>query len=238
MHEAMQVVILAGGLGTRLKAVASNVPKALVPVAGRPFIEHQLAILRTQGLDRIVLCVGFGADQIMRHVGYGGAFGVSVEYSREDADRLLGTGGAIVNALPLLDKEFLLLYGDSYLPTDYGAIIAAFRKSEHPALMTVFRNEGKWDKSNVRVEGDRVVFYSKTAGAGEADCIDYGLSVYRRQVFEQASRQPMPLDMAVIQGELVSRGAMGAFVVQSRFYEIGKPSGLDELDAVLRQGGA
>jgi MurNAc alpha-1-phosphate uridylyltransferase len=223
-------------LGTRLRTVAPNTPKALVPVAGRPFVEHQFDLLRPQGFTRILMCVGVGAEAIIAHVGDGRGFGMQVSYSREDPARLLGTGGALVNALPLLDKELLVLYGDSYLPTDYGVIAASFRRIGRPALMSVYRNLGLWDKSNTRVEGDSVVFYSKAAGPGEADCIDYGLSGFRRTVIEAARALPMPLDLARIQQDLVRRGAMGACVVPDRFYEIGKPDGLAELDALLTAG--
>lgn len=233
----MQVVILAGGMGTRLKSMFAHLPKALVPVAGRPFIEHQFSLLRRQGFTRILICVGFGADQISRHVGTGRGFGVDVTFSHEDSSRLLGTGGALVNALPLLEKEFLVLYGDSFLPTDYNVIAKTFRRVGKPALMSVYRNQGKWDKSNTRVDGDLVTFYSKAAAPGEADCIDYGLSGFQRSVIEAAREVTLPLDLATILQDLVSRGEMGACVVRDRFYEIGKPEGLSELDALLREGG-
>ena len=232
----MQVVIIAGGLGTRLKAVAPDLPKALVPVAGRPFIEHQLGLLKKNGLLDVLLCVGHFADKIERHVGDGSRFGLRVKYSYEDPAQLLGTGGALINALPLLQDSFFTLYGDSYLPTDYNAIVRAFESGGRKALMSVYRNEGKWDKSNVRVQGDRVVFYSKAAQPGEADCIDYGLSAYRKSVIQAYREVTLPLDLARLQEDLVLRGEMGAFVVPDRFYEIGKPEGLAELEAVLKNG--
>lgn len=232
----MQVVIIAGGLGTRLKAVAPDLPKALVPVAGRPFIEHQLGLLKKNGLLDVLLCVGHFADKIERHVGDGSRFGLRVKYSYEDPAQLLGTGGALINALPLLQDSFFTLYGDSYLPTDYNAIVRAFESGGRKALMSVYRNEGKWDKSNVRVQGDRVVFYSKAAQPGEADCIDYGLSAYRKSVIQAYREVTLPLDLARLQEDLVLRGEMGAFVVPDRFYEIGKPEGLSELEAVLKSG--
>ncbi len=232
----MQVVIIAGGLGTRLKAVAPDLPKALVPVAGRPFIERQFGLLKKNGLLDVLLCVGHFADKIERHVGDGSRFGLRVKYSYEDPAQLLGTGGALINALPLLQDSFFTLYGDSYLPTDYNAIVRAFESGGHQALMSVYRNEGKWDKSNVRVQGDRVVFYSKTAQLGEADCIDYGLSAYRKSVIQAYRGVTLPLDLARVQEDLVRRGEMGAFVVPDRFYEIGKPEGLAELEAVLKSG--
>ena len=130
------------------------------------------------------------------------ASGLRVQYSYEDPARLLGTGGALVNALPLLHDSFFTLYGDSYLPTDYRAIARAFEAGGRKALMSVYRNEGKWDKSNVRVEGDRVVFYSKSGEAGEADCIDYGLSAYRKSVIQAYREVAMPLDLARVQDGL------------------------------------
>ena len=210
-----------------------NLPKALVPVAGKAFIEHQFDLLKRHGLLDVLLCVGYYADKIERHIGDGSRFGMRVDYSYEDPAQLLGTGGALINALPRLHDSFFTLYGDSYLPTDYGAIMRAFEAGGRKALMSVYRNEGKWDKSNVRVAGDRVVFYSKAAKPGEADCIDYGLSAYRKSVIQAYREVTLPLDLAPVQEDLVLRGEMGAFVVAERFYEIGKPEGLAELDRLL-----
>ena len=236
MSESIQTVILAGGLGTRLRAVDPTRPKLLMPVAGRPFVEHQFELMRRNGLADVVLCIGHQGDQVEAHVGDGSLFGMRVQYAKEDPQKLMGTGGAILNALPLLRDDFLVMYGDSYLPTDYQRVVRIFRKGGCLSLMTVFRNLGKWDSSNARVDGDRVTFYSKQAKPGEADCIDYGLSAFRRSVFEAYAREPLPLDLARIQMELVARREMGAAVIDERFYEIGKPEGLAELDALLRGG--
>lgn len=233
----MQVVILAGGLGTRLKAVAPDLPKALVPVAGKPFIEHQLALLRRHGLYDVLLCVGHMADKIERHLGDGSPFGFRIRYSYEDPAALLGTGGALLNAVSLLAESFLVMYGDSYLPTDYSAVVQAFTTRNQRAMMCVFRNEGQWDQSNVRVEGGHVVFYSKSARSGDADFIDYGLSAYRKSVIQGYQGVTLPLDLARVQEDLVRRGEMAAFEVKERFYEIGKPEGLAELNALLASGG-
>lgn len=230
----MQTVILCGGMGTRIAPVARGLPKALLPVAGRPFIEHQFERLAACGMREVVLLTGVGGDLLETHVGDGARWGMRVAYSREAPDRLLGTGGALVNALPELADRFLVMYGDSYLTVDYNAVAQAFVASGCPALMTVFRNEGRWDDSNTRVEGGRVVFYSKRARPGEAAWIDYGLTAFRRTVIEERCASPMPLDMAVILGDLVAAGRVAAFETPDRFYEIGKPEGLAELDAVLR----
>lgn len=229
----MQVVILAGGLGTRLRSVAPDTPKAIVPVAGKPFMDHQLALLRANGLTDVLLCIGHFGEKIVAHVGDGSEFGMKVSYVQENPKKLLGTGGALVNALPKLEREFLVMYGDSYLPVDYQDFIAKSRAQKRAAVMSVFRNGGQWDSSNTRIKDDRVVFYSKKAKPGECDFIDYGLIYFRREVIELYRKQKMPLDMATIQGDLVTIKHMGAWESPVRFYEIGKPEGLAELDALL-----
>lgn len=233
----MQVVILAGGLGTRLRAVAGALPKSLVAVAGRPFIERQFELLAAHGFRNVLLCLGYRGDLIQAHVGNGAHFGMEVSYSHEDPLKLLGTGGALINALAQLEESFMVMYGDSYLPVDYRAVAAGFADDRAEALMCVYRNQGQWDASNVRIEGDRVVFYSKTAKPGEADYIDYGLSLFRRTVLESYADQPLPLDLARIQGDLVRRGAMRAYVAKDRPFEVGKPEGIADLERQLSAPG-
>lgn len=231
----MQVVILAGGLGTRLRSVAADVPKILVPVAGRPFVEHQFALLKKSGLTRVLICVGHLGDQVKAHVGDGSRWGLEVQFADEDPARLLGTAGALLNAGSKLESQFLVMYGDSYLPTDYAAFARWFKGHSFAAAMTVYRNAGRWDPSNTRIDGDRVVYYSKKAAPGEADYIDYGLSAFRRTTLERYQGEPRPLDLARVLGDLVQAGQLGAYEVQERFYEIGKPEGWSELDALLRR---
>lgn len=230
----MQIVILAGGLGTRLKAVAGNLPKALVPVAGRPFIERQLELLRKNGIRDILICVGYRGEMIEERMGNGQAFGLNIRYSREAPDKLLGTGGALVNALPLLNDIFMVIYGDSYLPADYAKVARAFDAAQTPAMMCVFHNDNKWDRSNVKIENGLVVCYSKKNGGAGFSYIDYGLSVYRKSVMEAYAKAGMPLDLAQIQSDLVARRQLKACLVEERFYEIGKPAGLAELEAYFK----
>ncbi len=158
----MQTVILAGGKGTRIASVAGDLPKILVPVAGKPFIEHQFDLLRAYGYGEVLLSIGYRGALIREHVGDGSRFGMHVAYVEEDPGALKGTGGAF------LATEFMLLYGDSYLPVDYRLVAASFHRSGLPALMTVHKNLGQWDASNTRIEGERVVFYSKKCQTGEA----------------------------------------------------------------------
>lgn len=230
----MQVVILCGGMGTRLGALARDLPKSLVCVAGRPFIEHQLGLLRAQGLKNILLCAGFKADMIRAHLGAGAGFGVCLRYSLERESCLYGTGGALVNALPQLEENFLLLYGDSYLPTDYRKFARAFVSSKLTAMMSVFHNKGRWDASNVKINDGRVCRYSKACAQGEAEYIDYGLGAFRRETIERYATHLMPFDLTKIYGDLVALNALGAYEVKERFYEIGKPEGLRDLDKHLR----
>lgn len=229
----MQIVILAGGLGTRIQSIAGNIPKSLIPVAGKPFIEHQIDLLKQNCITNLLLCVGFLADQIEAHLGDGKNFGINIKYSRENGDRLLGTGGALVNALPLLDDAFLLLYGDSYLPVHYQDIISNFKQQSATAMMCVYRNLGLLDKSNVRTEGDYVSFYSKTANPSEVDYIDYGLIAFKRNVIENYIQHPMPLDLQSILQDQVSRKRLHAYVVTERFYEIGKVQGFRDFELYL-----
>src|SRR5262245_48353254 len=143
----LPVAILAGGLATRLRPITENVPKAMIEINGEPFLAHQLRLLSSNGIQRVVLCVGYRGDQIQQYAGDGGRFGLHIEYSF-DGPKLLGTAGAVRAALPFLGDAFHVLYGDSYLPCDYGAVEQTFFDSAKLGLMTVFRNDGKWDASN------------------------------------------------------------------------------------------
>jgi len=232
--ESIPVAILAGGLATRLRPITEKIPKSLVSVAGEPFLTHQLRLLRSRGLRRAVLCVGYLGEMIERDFGDGTAFGVELSYSF-DGPKLLGTGGALRQALPLLGEEFFVLYGDSYLPIDYTAVLAAFRSSGLPGLMTVFRNEGAWDTSNVQFADGRIIRYDKRERTPEMRHIDYGLGVFRASVFAERPAGEA-FDLADVQRELVAKGALAGHEVFQRFYEIGSHAGLAELENLLRQG--
>ncbi|HZI31144.1 MAG TPA: sugar phosphate nucleotidyltransferase, partial [Candidatus Binatia bacterium] len=151
------VAILAGGLATRLRPITEKIPKSLVPVAGRPFLAHQLEMLHTRGIRRVVLCIGHLGEMIQREFGTE-AFGIQLDYSF-DGEKLLGTGGAVKRALPKLGTEFFILYGDSYLPVQYAPVAEFFHQSGKPGLMTVYRNEGKYDSSNVVFRDGEIVVY-------------------------------------------------------------------------------
>ena len=230
--SGLPVAILAGGLATRLRPITETIPKGLVEVAGRPFLETQLIFLRDQGFRQIVLCVGYLGYQIEERYGDGSSLGVDLRYSHDGAV-LLGTGGALRRALPMLGAEFLVLYGDSYLPVDFGHVVATFRQQTLPALMTVYRNEDQWDGSNVFFEESRIRQYSKRKRTPEMRHIDYGLMAFRASVFVPYNASP--LDLADILEDLVARKELAGLEVSQRFYEIGSHSGLAELDRFLSE---
>jgi N-acetyl-alpha-D-muramate 1-phosphate uridylyltransferase len=225
------VAILAGGLATRMHPLTERIPKALIEVAGKPFIEHQLALLRRERVERVVLCVGFLGEMIEACVGDGARFGLSVSYSY-DGERLLGTGGALRRALPMLREHFFVLYGDSYLDIAYAPVQTAYRGSGLPALMTVFRNEGRWDTSNVLFDGKRIGRYDKRHPSGDMKFIDYGLGVINGDIL-RASKEDA-FDLSDLYASLAREGRLAGFEAATRFYEIGTPSGLAEADRHLR----
>jgi NDP-sugar pyrophosphorylase family protein len=227
------VAILAGGLATRLKPITEKVPKLLVDVAGEPFFSHQVRLLRESGLRHIVLCVGYLGERIVDHYGDGEKWGVRIEYSF-DGPHLLGTGGALIRALPKLGEAFYVLYGDSYLPIDYLAVGRAFIASGKLGLMTVFENRGSYDASNVWFEDGVIRAYDKKEKLPGMRHIDYGLGLFRAPAFDGYPRD-QAVDLSAVQGSLLARGELAGFEVAERFYEIGSHAGLEELDRLLRK---
>ena len=227
------MAILAGGLATRLHPITETIPKALVAVAGEPFLAHQLRLLHARGVTRVVLCVGHLGEMIEREFGSGSELGIAIQYSF-DGPKLLGTGGALRQALPMLGDAFFVLYGDSYLPIDFQSVATAWAESEQPALMTVFQNEGAWDTSNVEFSEGRIARYNKRERTPAMRHIDYGLSIFSREVF---AKRPagVAFDLADVQRELAMAGRLAGHEVTQRFYEIGSHSGLEELDQLLRK---
>lgn len=228
----LPVAILAGGLATRLRPATEKIPKALLSVADEPFLVHQLRLLRSEGFRKVVLCVGYLGEMIEATIGDGKRLGLKIDYSF-DGPTLLGTGGALKRALPELGKRFLVIYGDSYMPADYGAIVEAFVQSGKPALMTVLENEGRWDASNVWFEKGKIQRYDKRLRTPEMRHIDYGISVLTPGVFA-GFLENVPFDLADLYSRLVSDQQMAAYEVNQRFYEIGSAEGLAELDSLLR----
>ena len=203
----------------------------MVEVAGEPFVAHQLRQLHLEGVRRVVMCLGHLGEQVRDFVGAGERFGVDVDYSF-DGDQLLGTGGALKRALPKLGPAFFVLYGDSYLDVRYASVKRAFKASGLPALMTVFRNEGRWDASNVEFLDDRIARYDKRNHTAEMAHIDYGLGVLKAEVL---AREPeIQFDLAHIYSSLADKGELAGYEVSQRFFEIGSHEGLTETTAYLK----
>jgi NDP-sugar pyrophosphorylase family protein len=228
----LPVGILAGGLATRLRPVTETIPKALLTVNGEPFLAHQLRLLRRSGITRVVLCVGFLGSQIQEFAGDGSRFGLEIVYSF-DGPSLLGTAGAICRALPVLGEAFFVLYGDSYLPCDYAAVEKAFFQSGKSALMTIFRNEGKWDGSNVEFSEERILAYDKASPNPRMRHIDYGLGCFRVGAFKQMSLTQAH-DLASLYQALLRDDDLAALEVRERFYEIGSFEGIRDLENLLK----
>ena len=226
------IAILAGGLGTRLRPITETIPKSLLEVAGEPFIAHQLRELARQGIQNAVICVGNLGGQIEEFVKDGSEYGIYVQYSYE-TNNLLGTGGAIRNALHLLTDDFFVLYGDSWLDVDYRSVYESFQNSGKTALMTVYHNEGRWDTSNVEMDGNHIKIYSKTKRNPRMTHIDYGLGILKPNIFEQ-HLEGANFDLSEIYESLSEFGSLASFEATNRFYEIGSYDGLKELNEILR----
>jgi NDP-sugar pyrophosphorylase family protein len=227
------VCILAGGLGTRLGEYVRETPKPLLEVAGEPFLLHQLRLLAAHGVSEVVLCVGYRGELIESRIG-GARFGVRIRYSF-DAPGLDGTLGALRRARPLLGERFLVLYGDTYLRIDYGALARAWSASGLPAVMAVLRNDGRWDASNAVYRDGMVIAYDKHASLPAMRWIDYGLGGLESAALDRAPHRER--DLAELYRRLAAAGKLLGFEARERFYEIGTPAALAETDAFLRSQG-
>ncbi len=228
------IAILAGGLAQRLRPLTAAAPKSLIELKGEPFIAHQLRLLRSKGFRRAVICAGYLGEMIQDAVGTGGRFGLEVDYSF-DGLKLLGTAGALKAALPLLGQEFFVLYGDSYLPCDYSAVQAAFSRKGRLALMTVYENDGRYDRSNVKMEQGEIVLYDKELHTPAMHHIDYGLGVFRDEALTYVP-QGLPFDLSRVYQDLLHKKQLAAYEVADRFYEIGSFAGLEEMRLYVEKG--
>ena len=222
----LTVAILAGGLATRLLPMTETIPKSLLEVNGEPFAAQQLRLLQANGIRHVVFCVGHLGRQVQSVIGNGSTWGLQIDYSF-DGPALLGTAGAVRNALPKLGESFFVMYGDSYLPCDYTAVARNFESAGALGMMTVFCNEGKWDTSNVELEAGRILAYSKTNRTSRMRYIDYGLGVFRAEA-SQNLPAGQASDLTELYMDLLQRKQLAAYEVTERFYEIGSPEGLRE----------
>ena len=228
----LQVVVLAGGLATRLRPISEKIPKSLIEINDEPFIYHQLRLLKSKGFERVVVCVGYLGNMIEDIVGNGEKFDLDVVYSY-DGEVLLGTGGAIRNAFPLLDEKFMITYGDSYLDFDYAGLNSFVEQNQYPAVMTIFKNEDLFDTSNVLYNNGKIL-YSKMNRSADMNYIDYGFSVVSKNIFNSYSIFDK-FDLSVVFEKLSLDGQLGAFEVTNRFYEIGSFQGITDIESYLKK---
>jgi len=227
-----EVVILAGGPATRLYPITHEVPKAMVRVAGDPFIAHQLRLLKDNGISRVVICAGYLGEQIKDFVKDGSAFGIKTAYSF-DGQKLLGTGGAVKKVLDLLGDYFFVMYGDSYLRVNFSQVSEYFSRQDKPGLMTILKNNNNWDKSNITYKNGAIIKYDKQNPGGDMEYIDYGLSLFKKEAF-LIREYPESFDLESLYQDLIADGRLIAYEVRERFFEIGSLEGLEETDEYLR----
>lgn len=225
------VVILAGGLATRLRPLTETIPKSLVEVNGEPFVAHQLRLLQQQGVRHVTMCLGYLGEMVVDYVGDGSQFGLQVSYSF-DGPTLLGTAGAIKKTLSTLDENFFVLYGDSYLPCHYAAVQQTFIASHKNSLMTVFRNQGKWDTSNVEFADGQILVYDKVHKTEKMLYIDYGLGIFNKTAFDIVPENEV-FDLALLYQKLLASNQLAAHEITQRFYEVGSFAGINELGYYL-----
>jgi NDP-sugar pyrophosphorylase family protein len=229
----MPVAILAGGFGTRLGSLTQDTPKSLIKINKIPFIDWQLSYLKSQGITKVVICVSHKAEDIVSHLKSGLHQGVEIKYSYDNPENN-GTGGAIKNALPYLGEKFMVLYGDSYLPVKYVRIIEAFIKNNYEAMITVYKNNSKHDKSNVKYLSDGSVYYKKNSSVKGLNFIDYGLNFFSANVFNNLPEIGF-LDLSDVLANLSEKKRLASYEVFERFYEIGSLQGIKDLGKFLRE---
>lgn len=220
------LILLAGGLATRLRPITETIPKALIDINGKPFIDYQISLLKSKGIKKIIICAGFLGEQIENHLKDGVESGIEIGYSY-DGDELIGTGGAVQKALDKTDGLFWVMYGDSYLETDFEQISRYFQSKKNKGLMTVFNNSDKWDSSNVKYENGRIIKYDKFNKTKDMKYIDYGLSIFKREAFEKF-KDYKKFDLTEVYKELLSENELIGFEVEERFYEVGSFQGIEE----------
>jgi NDP-sugar pyrophosphorylase family protein len=229
----LTVAILAGGFATRVRPLTETIPKSMIEICGQPFVHWQMRQLAKAGVTEVIFCVAYKAEAIIDFLGDGSNYGMRVRYSH-DGPNQLGTGGAIVKALPLLGKQFLVLYGDSFLPTDYSKIIKVYCDSNKPALMTVYANHGRFDASSGDFTNGELRRYQKGINSPEMTHIDYGLTCFDESVFSKYS-PAITLDLAEICTHLASQNLLAGFEVEERFYEIGSHKGIVDFTAYIER---
>lgn len=226
MDKFPPVLILAGGLGTRIRDHFPETPKYLVPINGEPFALHQLRLLKKMGFNEIILCVGHKKEPIQKLISDGKQLGLNIRYS-EDDENSAGTGGAIKKAAQLVSSPFCVIYGDSYLEFDFQPVYKAFLASKKKALMTVFHNKNELGKSNVGIKDGKIIKFDKENQSSDMEYIDFGFSLFSADAFHEL--KDTSFDLSKIIKILISKNELENYIVNYRFYEVGSINGIDEL---------
>jgi NDP-sugar pyrophosphorylase family protein len=231
MIDQTTVLILCGGLATRLQPITKTIPKSLVMINNKPMLQYQLDMLQKQGIRHVVLCVGYLGEMIKDT--FGDKYGdILLEYSF-DGSKQLGTGGAIKKTYSKLSNTFFVLYGDSYLPVEYKPILEYFNTTNKSGLMTLFKNDNLYDTSNVIFKDNQIVCYDKNNKTSDMNYIDYGLSIFNVSVFNTYPAD-CSFDLSQVMINLVNDKQIAGYEVFNRFYEMGSINGLNELELYLK----
>lgn len=228
----MQIVILCGGLATRLRPLSEKIAKSMIEIEGKPFLEYQLELLKKNGISDMIFCIGYKGEQIENYFGDGSRFGVKIRYSWEK-EKLLGTGGALKKAESLLDEIFFVMYGDSYLPFNFKKSIDYFNKFNKLGLMVVYKNQNRYEKSNLLVKDNLVKQYNKENPTKEMEYIDYGVSIFRKKALKLLPENTS-CDLSQIHLSLIEKDQLLAFESKIRFYETGSFQGLEEFKRYIK----
>lgn len=231
----MQCVILSGGFGTRMLPLTKDLPKCLIEISGEPFLSYQLKWLKKYNISDILICIGHYGQKIIDYAGNGKNFGLDINYV-DEGEQLLGTAGALRLAYDQnkLEDKFLVLYGDSFLPIDFSKVYNYLEK--YPALMTIYENHNKLDKSNVKKINDIIVSYDKNTTNTDYNYIDYGLSVIRRHAISGRVKPNCVEKLATFFNALSSQNLLQGYEVNQRFYEIGSFDGLNDFKELVNEG--
>jgi NDP-sugar pyrophosphorylase family protein len=221
------MVILCGGLATRLRDLAKDIPKSMIPIGGKPFLEHQIENLKKHSIKDLILCVGHLSKQIEEYFGDGNKFGVNIQYSN-DGDTPLGPIGAVKNAEPLLEDTFFIMYGDSYLSVDFQKAYSFFNQNDKLGLMVVYKNNNRYDKSNIVTKDNMVVSY----GENDATYIDYGTSILRKKTLEFIPKNTF-FTTGDLFTKLIEKKELLSYEAKERFYHIGNPEALEEFKSYI-----
>lgn len=225
------MVILCGGLATRLGSLAENTPKSMIQINGKPFLEYQIDELKKHGVKDIVLCVGHLSEKIESYFENGTKHGVKIKYSY-DKDKPLGPIGALKSAEKLLDAIFFTMYGDSYLSIDYQKVYEEFTEKNKLAMMTVYQNFDKYDKSNIILDGNFIKQYGEQK-TKDMTYIDYGSSIFNKKVLDLIPSNSV-YSTKDLYTNLVEKKELLAYKVDKRFYHIGNLRSLEEFKRYIK----